>query len=209
MENWVARVLEVYRMMPEEVEELERRETAEYIVWGYDRKTGNWSNREKRAPYALAPWEIQHIFRKPTLKEYYNLQGKGLTADEQTRDRLAAISNVVKDVIVRESGIHVVMNRCHKCEWNQTQVDGQYLAGDMEPHAETMCQGETYPIQIREVDKAFDSVLNRLNVHGYHLLHKIVLAQQANLSKKLHIFLSARNAPKNRYEKVMEEKENP
>lgn len=209
MENWVARVLEVFRMMPEEIEELEKRETAEYRVWGYNRDNGEWTDREKRPPYALGSWEIQRLFHKPTLKAYYNLQGKGLTAEEQTRDRMTQISEVVKGAILRDSNIHVVIMRCRKCDWNQTQVDGQCFAGEDKPHEETRCMGEPFPIQVREVEKAFDSVLNRLNIQGYHLLHKMVKNQQDNLSAKLHLFLSSKNVPKNRYEKVLAEKESP
>jgi hypothetical protein len=209
MESWVARVLEVYRMMPEEVEELERRETAEYRVWGFNRENGEWSDREKRAPYALGCWEIQRVFHKPSLKDYYNLQGKGLTADEQTRDRLMQISEVVKGVMIRDSGVRVMMIRCRKCEWNQTLADNEYFGGDDIAHEDTRCVGETFVIHVREVEKAFDSVLNRLNIPGHHLLHRMVKKHQDQLSMKLHLFLSARNAPKNRYEKVLAEKETP
>lgn len=79
MNDWIIRVLNIYRMLPDEVDRLEYLEL----------------NRGR----CLTSFEIQTVLRKPTLTSYYNLQVSGMNGDEKTANRIKAIENSVKSIL--------------------------------------------------------------------------------------------------------------
>lgn len=204
MDAYVGRILEINRLLPDEVERLHNEEKRETIPVDFDPETGTCAGVIHRIQRCWMSWEIQQNFHRPPIKDYYHLSGKGVFADQQTFELMEKLNRAVKQVLFENA--KVIFSKCGKCGWTETTWDGLWVNGEWGPHEEE-CQGTVRANVVREVESLARLTFNSVNVYGMHGLDAIIEKRKERLNAVLSEFRDVKNKPKTRLEKIKEERE--
>lgn len=202
MDDCVVRVLEVLRLMPDEMDRLHNEEVRETVPVDYDPETGTCSQVIARTPRCWMPWEIQEVFHKPPLKEYYHLSGRGVFAEQETAERFTKIQRAVKAALFE--GAQVMFSKCNVCGWAETTWDSLWVSGEIGPHEEE-CKGVVRVSGVRELETPARISFTLMNLHGIHSLDSIIEKKRERLTLAVAEFTDPKNKPKSRLERIKEE----
>lgn len=205
MDDYIVRVLEIMRLLPKEIQILHGEESRTELPIDYDPTTGTCAGFVPRTPRCWFPSEIQRSFHQPPLKDYYNLAGSGMFADQQMADRVDKISRVVRNTLF--NGSSIVFATCSVCHWTETLWDGIWITGEVGGHP-VECLGTPRPNVVRDMAGAAQIAFSMTNVEGMHALDEIIDRKRDALFNALNEFRDAKNKPKSRVERIKEEAKN-
>lgn len=144
MEYYTVRAMEIWRSLPDEIEQLHRHEVTDRKGVGYDPSTQTVSGFERRSPRCLMPFEIQSVFNRPPLKAYFEWP--------HNNEDMAGFASRCEAHVVQVVGdaLDMMHEQCVNCRYFRTFFNGLWVDGEEDDHGDRCYYQKPLQVDVKE-----------------------------------------------------------